>query len=179
MFCVNFRVLFFFCVCVGVNSNLYILRCNISYFTICLKRDILYKRRTQIHKVKNHDGYTPNQHTRILGSLHMLLSMVPNFREKTRHNHLWRRKGIMAHSQEKHTMLQPQMETNITQKRKNRRLRMRLRLQIHAKTTPILQQTQEQPHRPQTPNNLFNGIPLTPLNPLNQASFSLNPPACV
>ena len=87
MCCVSFRVLFFG-VCVGVDSNLYILRCNISYFIICLKRDILYMYRTEIHKGKNHDGHNPNHHTSILGSLRMLLNMVPNLREKTRHNHL-------------------------------------------------------------------------------------------
>ena len=140
MYCGSFSV-FSVVVCVGVDSNLYILRCNISYFIICLKKDILYKRRTQIQKVKNYDGYTTNQHTLILGSLHMLFSMVPNLREKTRNNHLRRRKSPMAHTQEKHQLHQPQMETNITQNRKNLRLRMRLRIQIHTKTTTILQQT--------------------------------------
>ena len=91
--------------------------------------------------MKNYDGYTTNQHTRILGSLHLLLSMVPNIREKTRNNHLRRRKSPMAHTQEKHQLHQLQMETNITQKRKNVRLRMRLRIQIQSKTTTILQQT--------------------------------------
>jgi hypothetical protein len=87
MCCGSFSV-FGVVVCVWNGSNLYILRCNISYFIIFLKIDILYMYRTKIHKVKNHDGYTANQHTRILGSLHMLPSMVPNFREKTRGNHL-------------------------------------------------------------------------------------------
>ena len=137
-----------FVVCVGVDSNLYILRCNISYFIICLKKDILYKRRTQIQKVKNHDGHPPNQHTRILGSLHMLPSMVLNIREKTRNNHLRRRKSPMAHTQEKHQLHQPQMETNITQNRKNLWLRMRLRLQIHPETTLTLKQAQKQPNKP-------------------------------
>jgi hypothetical protein len=84
MCCSSFRLLFVF----GRDSKLYILRCNISYFIICLKMDILYVCRTQIQKVKNHDGYTPNQHTRILGSLRMLPCMVPNFSEKMRDNHL-------------------------------------------------------------------------------------------
>ena len=80
----GFVLLFMFEIC----NNLYILRCNMSYFIICLKKDILYRRRTNIQKVKNHDGHTPNLYTRILGSLHMLPSMVPNFREKTLNNHL-------------------------------------------------------------------------------------------
>jgi hypothetical protein len=37
----------------GRDSKLYILRCNISCFIICLKIDILYGCRTQIQKVKN------------------------------------------------------------------------------------------------------------------------------
>jgi hypothetical protein len=49
MCCSNFRLLFVF----GGDSNLYILRCNISYFIICLKKDILYPCRTQIQKVKH------------------------------------------------------------------------------------------------------------------------------
>ena len=104
MCCGSFSV-FSVVVCVWVDSKLYILRCNISYFIICLKKDILYKRRTRIQKVKNYDGYTTNQHTLILGSLHMLFSMVPNLREKTRNNHLRRRKSVMAHPQEKHQLL--------------------------------------------------------------------------
>jgi hypothetical protein len=80
----GFVLLFWF----GRDGKLYILRCNISYFIICLKKDILYMSRTKIHKVKKNDGYNTNQHTRILGRLRMLPSMVPNFREKTRNNHL-------------------------------------------------------------------------------------------
>jgi hypothetical protein len=74
--------------------------------------------------------------------------MVPNIREKTRNNNIRRRESLMAHPQEKHPMLQPQMATHITQKRKNLRLRMRLRLQIHPETTLTLKQAQKQPNKP-------------------------------
>jgi hypothetical protein len=37
----------------GRDSKLYILRCNISYFAIGLKTDLLYRSSTQIQKVKN------------------------------------------------------------------------------------------------------------------------------
>jgi hypothetical protein len=68
------------------DSNLYILKRDISYSIICLLIDISYSCRTKIQKVKKHDRHT-NHPTRNLGALHMLSRMVPNFSKTQRFNH--------------------------------------------------------------------------------------------
>jgi hypothetical protein len=70
----------------GRDSNLYILRRNISYSIICLGVDILYSCRTKMQKVKKHDRHA-NHPTRNLGTLRMLPRMVPNFSKTQRFNH--------------------------------------------------------------------------------------------
>jgi len=38
--------------CLGVNGKTYIVRCNIQFYVICPKTDLLYRCSTQIHEVK-------------------------------------------------------------------------------------------------------------------------------
>jgi len=83
MCCSSFRLLFVF----GRCGKLYILRCNISYFIICLLLDILYVCRTQIQKVKKHDRHTHNHPTHKLGAFHNLPRMVRNISKMPRIHH--------------------------------------------------------------------------------------------